>query len=314
MAPIGFRTRQATAGNDKQSHLALPGCAASNHNRLHMRIDTPGDPNSDNTSFAGLLPPALRRPEMLARLVMNVSGLGEAERLVARARVHARSGEMVPAILREARMPWRITNANELVVPKTGPVILIANHAFGVADGCVLHTIARMHRADARTVVTNALRYIPELIDEFLFVDPIVGRERENAGPVRRIMRHLMDGNTVAMFPAGAMMRWMRKERRITDPQWTRHLGAMVHASRATVVPMFFHGRNRLAFNLLNAISTDIGLGFMLSEFLARRGREIVLTAGAPIEYAQMAAMSIDETVAHLRSRVFAIQSSARID
>ncbi|MBC8145269.1 MAG: 1-acyl-sn-glycerol-3-phosphate acyltransferase [bacterium] len=274
-----------------------------------MRIETPDD-SSAETSFAGLLPAFLRRPSMsgVARFVMRVSGLGPAEQLVERARGHVGDGPMVPAILREARMPWRITNADELDVPATGPLIFVANHAFGVADGCVLHTIARMHRADARTVVTSALRYIPELVNEFLFVDPIVGREHENSGPLRNIVRHLTSGNAVTMFPAGAMMRWVSSERRITDPRWTHQLGALVHMSRANVVPMYFHGHNRFGFNVLNAISRDAGLSFMLAEFMARKGKEIVVTAGRTIAFDEVAAMSVEETVAHLRASVFAMR------
>ena len=274
-----------------------------------MRI---ADPDHDNTTFAGLLPPLLKRPRMrgIAHVVMNVTGLAECESIVRRARLRAAGGPMMPALLAESGITWRITNPDALHVPSSGPLIVVANHPFGVADGMVLHALARQHRPDTRTVVTHALRYVPELADEFLFVDPIIDAERAraNAPSLRDAVRHLRAGNTVALFPAGAMMRWMREARRITDAPWSETLGGIVRMTRATVLPIFFHGRNRFMFNALNAVSRDAGLVMMLSEFLARRNSQVELTVGSAIEFEELAGLNDAAIVARLREATLGLE------
>ena len=43
-------------------------------------------------------------------------------------------------------------------------------------------------------------------------------------------------------------------------------IGALVRMTGATVLPIYFHGRNRMRFNVMNAVSRDLGLTFMLGE------------------------------------------------
>jgi putative hemolysin len=270
-----------------------------------MKVDVP---SNGSTSFEQLIPNVIRRWG-LTRAAMAVTGLGAFEQLVERGRARAAGGPIVPAVLAEAGIAWRLTNPDALEIPASGPLIVVANHAFGVADAGVLHTLTRMHRPDCRTVSNYVLRYVPELVDELFFVDPIVDavRARENAPAMRQMVRHLRGGGAVAMFPAGAMMRWLPRERRFSDPPWSTTLGALVRLSGATVLPLYFHGRNRLRFNLLNAVSRDAGLAIMLAEFIARQGKEVVLTAGRPIAYESLHGLDDAGITATARDATFAL-------
>src|SRR5205823_13995681 len=60
-------------------------------------------------------------------------------------------------------------------IPKTGPVIIVANHPFGALEGVILASILGKVRPDFRIMVNFLLERIPELRDIFLFVDPFGG-------------------------------------------------------------------------------------------------------------------------------------------
>lgn len=277
-----------------------------------MKIEIPLD--HETPSFATLLPALLREGPLrpLGRLLMRVSGLEGFEQLVERARAHRNGESMSEAVLEENDIRWRWTNPGDVVIPRSGPTLIVANHAFGVADGLTLHTIARLHRPEAKTVANYALRYVPEVLDELIFVDPIVdaARRRQNAPALRETVRLLIDGGAIAMFPAGAMMRWIPRARRFTDPPWSRTLGGLARLSRATIVPLFFHGRNRLRFDIANAVSRDAGLALMLAEFLAQRGRELLVTAGCPIGFDELDGLDDATITARARAATFALASA----
>ena len=278
-----------------------------------MKVEVPEDPGS--TSFENLLPPALHRGALrpLGRMLMRVSGLGEFERIVERARRRGAGESIAEAVLAESRVRWRWTNHDDVRIPGSGPTIVVANHAFGVADGLMLHSIARAHRGDALPIANYALRYVPEAADELIFVDPIDDpvRRRENAPPLRQTVRHLVGGGAIAMFPAGAMMRWMPRERRVVDPPWSRSLGGLARLSGATIVPLYFHGRNRLRFTIANAVSRDAGLALMLAEFIARQDSDLLVTAGEPIPFSALEGLDDEAITAHARRATLALADAA---
>ncbi|MEO0548170.1 MAG: acyltransferase, partial [Pseudomonadota bacterium] len=56
-------------------------------------------------------------------------------------------------------------------VPRTGPVIFIANHPYGVADGIVLTWLAKRARPDVKVMANHVLCQAPEAGDNLLPVD-----------------------------------------------------------------------------------------------------------------------------------------------
>src|SRR4051794_11426946 len=64
-----------------------------------------------------------------------------------------------------------VTEADLDLVPRSGPVIVAANHPHGVADGLILMSALRRIRPDIRVLTNQLLARIPELRDCCLFVD-----------------------------------------------------------------------------------------------------------------------------------------------
>src|SRR5215469_12734537 len=108
-------------------------------------------------------------------------------------------------------------------LPKTGPLVVVSNHPFGVLDGVVLsHLVARV-RQDFR-VLTNSVLYRAEEVRPFLL--PIDFAETEEALKTNLKTRveaknHLMGGGCLVVFPAGGVSTtptmW---HRRAIDTDW----------------------------------------------------------------------------------------------
>ena len=68
----------------------------------------------------------------------------------------------------------------------------------------------------------------------------------------------------------------------------------MVQQSKATVIPIYFHGQNSFRFHLANKIGQAVRYGLVISESKRRMGETVRVEIGDPIHY---------EEVAHIRSR-----------
>ena len=56
-------------------------------------------------------------------------------------------------------------------IPKTGPVLVIANHPFGVIDGLVLCAMMSEIRQDYKIITHQVLRQAPAVMDKILPID-----------------------------------------------------------------------------------------------------------------------------------------------
>lgn len=97
-------------------------------------------------------------------------------------------------------------NARDLdAVPRTGPLLVVANHPHGAVDGLALLSSVHNVRRDVRVLATHMLARIPEMHDECFFVDPSGGAEsaaRSRAG-LRAAHLWLRGGGALIVFPSG---------------------------------------------------------------------------------------------------------------
>src|SRR4051812_16102669 len=141
-------------------------------------------------------------------------------------------------------------------IPKTGPLIVVANHPFGGVDGLALATLLRRVRPDVKLLANHLLGRIPELRDSLLLVDPFEGdgAARRNLSPLRAAMRWVRDGGALGIFPAGEVSRLELSARGVIDAPWSTTAARIAAATGAPVLPIFFDGRNSALFQLAGLI------------------------------------------------------------
>jgi hypothetical protein len=102
-------------------------------------------------------------------------------------------------------------------IPRTGPLLAVANHPHGLADGLVAMEFLLRARPDALVVGNEWLAQIPGIRPWLIEVDP---DGRSNLAGTRRILDHLKHGGAILMFPAGEVSSLRPWRRRVEDPRW----------------------------------------------------------------------------------------------
>jgi len=170
-------------------------------------------------------------------------------------------------------------------IPRSGPLIVAANHPHGIVDGLVLMSALRRIRPDFRVLTNQLLARIPELRNCCLFVDPFdgPGAEARNRAGLRAAHVWLRGGGALIVFPAGEVAHAPAVDGRRADSEWKPAMSRLALASGATVIPAFIGGHNSQAFYAAGRLHPALRTLLLPRELLKTRGSTIGVRLGAPL-------------------------------
>jgi len=171
-------------------------------------------------------------------------------------------------------------------IPRTGPLVAVANHPHGMADGLIAMEFLLRARPDTLVVGNEWLARIPGVRPWLIEVDP---EGRGNLAGLRRAIEHLRKGGAILMFPAGEVSSLRPWRRRVEDPRWSDSFVRLARHARATVLPMHIAGRNSGLFQAAGLAHPRLRTLLLMREFLRQSGRVIRLRAANPVTPAQLA-------------------------
>lgn len=202
----------------------------------------------------------------------------------------------------------------EFEFPAQGPLIIIANHPFGIVDPIMLARWAAQFRPGLKVMTNSLLLAMPELRDHVIAVDPFGGQgaAKRNLAPMKEAIRLLRAGGTLIIFPAGEVAAY-RPGRGIDEPAWTNHLGSLVRRTQATVLPVYFPGSNGALFHAAGLIHPRLRTSLLLREFCKREGTVVPMRVGHPIPYSRLKKFEDDESLTrYLRIHTFVLHQRGK--
>ena len=171
-------------------------------------------------------------------------------------------------------------------IPKTGPVIIVANHPHGLVDGMILAELIGRVRTDYRILTRSLLTGVSE-IEEFMIPVPFPHEEdaREQSLEMRRrAMDHLANDGVLVLFPSGVVACSQTWFGPAIEKQWNPFTAKMIHRSGATVVPVHFPSQNSRAYQIANRISATLRQGLLIHEVMHACGKPQKPIVGAPFD------------------------------
>jgi putative hemolysin len=266
-------------------------------------------------SYSAPSDPPLKRG--IIQLVEKATGQAKLKKLYVDNRRFPRVGESFwEAAVRSLALDVQYDRQALAAIPKTGPLVVVANHPYGVLDGIVVSWLISKVRTDF-VVLTNAvLMRAPEVSD---FILPIDFTETEEAKATNLASRaaaraQLEGGGVVVVFPAGAVSTAPDKLGRkpAVDDRWQPFISALIQRSRATVAPIWFDGQNSRSFQIASHLCYSLRISLIFHEVKARMGTALPVAVGAPIPFEALAHIKDRQALAdHLCARVYALSGLA---
>ena len=170
-------------------------------------------------------------------------------------------------------------------IPATGPLVVVANHPYGILDGLMMGQILSRTRGDFRILANSVFRRAEELNRIIL---PISFEETKEALALnvqtrKTALDYLGQGGAMGVFPGGTVSTSARPFGQPMDPGWRSFTAKMVAKSGATVVPIFFDGHNSRLFQLASHLHQTLRVALLIKEFRSRIGEPVRVAIGAPI-------------------------------
>jgi putative hemolysin len=211
-------------------------------------------------------------------------------------------------LLTEMRVGLRLDPADQMRIPANGPVVVVANHPYGMLDGAILTVLLTRVRPDVKVLTNFVLSDVPELQQHCIFVDPFHtdSSVESNRQALRQALSWLRQGGMLAIFPAGEVSQWQMPAVQIADPEWNDTAVRLIRKSGASALPVYFCGHNSVGFQLLGMIHPKLRTAFLLQEFLQQEGKTIEVRIGSVIAREVIANIAGDrEATEYLRWRSY---------
>ena len=182
---------------------------------------------------------------------------------------------------------------NELLIPSSGKLIIIANHPFGIVDGLILCSLVSKKRNDFKIMTHETLKFLPQLEKYILPVDFSSSDKqslRNNLNTATKARKHLESEGVLIIFPSGAVSVAKNLKEEAKDDEWKTFPAKLIHQVKSNVLPIFFDGKNGLLFHLFASKMKNSTLKYSsyIHETRKKIGKEITIYSGNQINYDQI--------------------------
>lgn len=173
-------------------------------------------------------------------------------------------------------------------LPKEGRLLFVSNHPLGAFDGVCYISIFGKKYPKFKVLVNDILMNIEGLRPNFLPLNTLGKQKREDMQAISAAYHD--DDTQILSFPAGFCSRFIGG--RIQDIEWKPSTIKQAVENKRDIIPMYFKGRNSIAFYGLEWFRRVLGMKFNIGLILLPRqmmrtakNQTYTITIGHPIPW-----------------------------
>lgn len=170
-------------------------------------------------------------------------------------------------------------------IPKTGPLIALSNHPYGILDGLMLGHILSQTRGDFRILANSVFDKAEDINRVILPIsfDETKEAAAQNIATRKAALDYMNEGGALGVFPGGTVSTSARPMGRPLDPGWRTFTSKLITKSRANVVPIYFDGANSRLFQLASHAHPTLRVALLINEFKRLVDKPVRVVIGQPI-------------------------------
>ncbi len=194
---------------------------------------------------------------------------------------HLEGFDFVEQLLEHFDFSYALRGSERECIPKSGRVVIIANHPIGTLDAAVLVRLVGEIRRDVKAVTNRVLASIKPLSPLLLPVDNMGGNTSREQ--LKAVYRHLENEGAVIIFPAGEVSRMGPGG--IRDGRWHSGFLRIATATRSPILPIYIDGRNSAFFYALSFVARPLSTFWLVREMFKQARRSVRISIGNPVSF-----------------------------
>ncbi|MBO6689559.1 MAG: lysophospholipid acyltransferase family protein [Henriciella sp.] len=252
----------------------------------------------------------------VVRTIERLSGQPYLQRLYETYRESLTDEPFFAAAVKLLNLDVEFSSAHLAQIPETGPLVVVANHPFGVLDGLLISWLISLRRKDFKVLTNAVLDGAPEAREWLLPIDfaPTKEARATNIATRAECLERLGAGECIIVFPAGGVSTSPTPfYRAAVDDTWKPFTAKLITRSGAHVTPVFFEGQNSRLFQWASHVSIELRLALIFREVKRRVGTAIQVHIGETLTPETLAsAGKRHELMSFLRDQTYGMAPSAQ--
>ena len=197
-------------------------------------------------------------------------------------------------------------------IPKSGRLIIVANHAFGVADGVSLCSVVSKIRQDYKIITHKVLRQAEAVKDKIIPIDFSPNRTAmlSNIDARKEAEKILQNDGVIVIFPSGqiATKEDLKLKTRAHDGNWKQFVSKLIIKTKSPVLPSYFEGQNSQLYHIANKMGQTFRYSLLMHELTRKIGDTINLHFGTVIPFSDFEKIgNLIEITQHLRNKTYSL-------
>jgi putative hemolysin len=174
-------------------------------------------------------------------------------------------------------------------IPENGRLVVIANHAFGIADGLTICSLISKIRQDYKIITHKVLQGADLIKDKIIPLDFSKNKNAliNNIAARKESEEHLRNNGVLIIFPSGSVSTKpkLKKGIKAIDGDWKQFTSKIIMKNQSPVLPIFFEGQNSELFHVADKIGQVFRYSLMIYELKRRMGKKIDVHIGQRIPF-----------------------------
>jgi len=197
-------------------------------------------------------------------------------------------------------------------IPTKGRLIIVANHAFGVADGVSLCSVVSNIRQDYKIITHKVLRQANAVKDKIIPIDFSPNKEAilANIASRKEAEKVLKEDGVIILFPSGqiATKENLKLNTKAHDGEWKQFVSKLIIKTKSPALPSYFEGENSQLYHFANKMGQTFRYSLLMHELIRKIGDTIYLHFGEVIPFSDFENIgNLIEITQFLRKKTYSL-------
>ena len=197
-------------------------------------------------------------------------------------------------------------------IPREGRIIIVANHAFGVADGVSLCSMISKIRQDYKIITHKVLRQADAVKDKIIPIDFSHNKQAilSNIAARKESEILLQNDGAIIIFPSGtiATKENLKLRTKADDGNWKQFVAKLIIKTKSPVLPVYFEGQNSYLYHIANKMGQTFRYSLLMYELTRKIGDTIDLHFGRIIPYSEFEKIGdLIEITKYIRNETYSL-------